>query len=495
MNLKYIRWQFWILGLILLVAGVLRLYHIRQYTEFLGDQGSAAVVIMDWEKTGVPPLAGPTVSTGQKPGPFYYYLIAPVLLLTRFAPESGGVFFSLLGVLATFIIYIVLRRLTNEHIALGTSALFATSPIVVVLSRNMWNPTAIPFFVIILFFVLWRLREKNDTRMIILAGVICGSLMQLHYSNIFTTLASFVFVLFWAVKSKPRTKSLVISVFYFTAGFFFVMLPFLIYEYNHEFRDILDLVSLALSPGKEALGKRAYLGYVGNILARQGQFVLLAAPTIASLVFVILFIGAGIMSFSFWPFTFATWLLAGSLFLPLYDHQLYDHYMLYLLPLPFLLLATVAYHFRKHAPSIFLLVALLYLGALNVFDSDLFRAPKNDIPRLEEAGKEMVKESAGQPYSFTVIQSDSFSDYHYRYELIRLDSKPRDYRDPGYKTLFLICEQKPCPSSFKIAGRHLEAMCFDHHCVGPYPTVDLSQWELKSRKELKMSVLYAFDRK
>ena len=80
---------------ICVLAGFLRLYGIGDHAEFLADQGSAGVVIYDWYKSGEIPLVGPTTSTGQRPGPAYYYLIALPFILSNFNPVVPAIVFAI----------------------------------------------------------------------------------------------------------------------------------------------------------------------------------------------------------------------------------------------------------------------------------------------------------------------------------------------------------------------------------------------------------------
>src|SRR5512135_3394681 len=69
-------WDGWIIA-ILAVAAAVRFWHIGELTEFLGDQGRTMMILSEWVRTGVAPLAGPTTLTGQHLGPMFYYLILP----------------------------------------------------------------------------------------------------------------------------------------------------------------------------------------------------------------------------------------------------------------------------------------------------------------------------------------------------------------------------------------------------------------------------------
>src|SRR5260221_1941213 len=78
--------EFYILAIILLVAAFCRLYRISDYLTFLGDEGRDAIIVRRLLVEGHPPLIGTSTSIGQMYlGPFYYYMMAPALLLATFS--------------------------------------------------------------------------------------------------------------------------------------------------------------------------------------------------------------------------------------------------------------------------------------------------------------------------------------------------------------------------------------------------------------------------
>src|SRR3972149_12190225 len=88
-----------ILGLILILGALLRLYRIGDYMTFLGDEGRDAIIVRRLLVYGDPILIGPGTSIGNMYlGPLYYYMMAPALLLSRFSPVGPAVQIALLGV-------------------------------------------------------------------------------------------------------------------------------------------------------------------------------------------------------------------------------------------------------------------------------------------------------------------------------------------------------------------------------------------------------------
>src|SRR3972149_9953213 len=89
-----------ILGLILILGALLRLYKIDQYMTFLGDEGRDAIIVRRLLVYGDPILVGPGTSIGNMYlGPLYYYLMAPALFLAGFSPVGPALQIAILGII------------------------------------------------------------------------------------------------------------------------------------------------------------------------------------------------------------------------------------------------------------------------------------------------------------------------------------------------------------------------------------------------------------
>ena len=99
----------YILLLFILALGfLLRIYKIKDYIVFLGDEGRDALVtygILHGDLT----LLGPTSSVGGFfLGPIYYYMISPFLWLWGFDPVGPAVMVVLFGIATILLVYIVI---------------------------------------------------------------------------------------------------------------------------------------------------------------------------------------------------------------------------------------------------------------------------------------------------------------------------------------------------------------------------------------------------
>src|SRR3990167_4864482 len=111
--------------LILLVGLFLRLYKIRDYVIFLGDEGRDALVVYNILH-GDLTLLGPTSSVGGFfLGPIYYYFMAPFLWLSNFDPVGPSVMVALFGVATIFLLYRMGLEFFGMKAAVISSFLYA----------------------------------------------------------------------------------------------------------------------------------------------------------------------------------------------------------------------------------------------------------------------------------------------------------------------------------------------------------------------------------
>src|SRR5258706_14058526 len=90
---------------ILILAAFLRLYRIRDYMTFLGDEGRDVLVVYNILH-GHFTLLGPTSSVGGFfLGPIYYYFMAPFLWIFNYDPVGPAVMVGLFGVLTIWFVY------------------------------------------------------------------------------------------------------------------------------------------------------------------------------------------------------------------------------------------------------------------------------------------------------------------------------------------------------------------------------------------------------
>lgn len=174
-----------LLLLIVLLAFVLRLFTLWN-TVLAGD------FEVHWKVAGQIasghnfPLVGPSASIQDSfhLGPFYYYTLALLYILSFGSYQFGIVWFSLINAVTVMLVYLTARIwLTQKH-SLFTAALYATSFYSITIGGFPWNPYLLPpvlFGCIVLFHSIVKGNHKN----IIWLFVLISMGLQLHGSFVF----------------------------------------------------------------------------------------------------------------------------------------------------------------------------------------------------------------------------------------------------------------------------------------------------------------------
>jgi len=146
------------------------------------------------------------------------------------------------------------------------------------------------------------------------------------------------------------------------------------------------------------------------------------------------------------------WGLIGKGLFGLYKKPIYDYYLGFLFPLPFLLMGLFLSSFFKRPLLKFVGIAvILALVILSLYFSHLRTSSNRLVFQTETISDFVLDKTNGKPYNFALL-SKSNSDNAYRY-FFKL--KGRDpvvilppHVDPDRKSvtdqLFIVCENLPC---------------------------------------------------
>src|SRR3989344_2353055 len=197
------RWSLIFLVAILLIASFFRLYRVRDYLVFLGDEGRDALV---WERMIVDhkfTLLGPTASVGGfYLGPIYYYLTLPFVWIWGLDPVGPAYFVAILGIATVYLVYLFGKRYLNSTIGLTAAFLYSFAPLVVRYSRSSWNPNPVPFFTLAGLMLAHEGIKRRKLWLSVLAGICLGILWQLHYLTLILAPVYLVIVLAQIKKSS-----------------------------------------------------------------------------------------------------------------------------------------------------------------------------------------------------------------------------------------------------------------------------------------------------
>ncbi len=466
--------------LILSIAAFFRLYKIRNYMEFQGDEGRDALVaynILHGHLT----LLGPSVSVGGFfLGPVYYYFMAPFLWIFNYDPVGPAVMVALFGIATVLLIYKVGGEFFGRKAGIIASSLYAISPLMIIYSSSSWNPWLLPFFSLLALYTLYKGQIKNKLLFYLATGLFLGIAVQLHYTALFLLPIVFVYVLmgdlFMSRTYKKIIKPLIIKYLILLLGYFIAWLPFLFYEINNGFPNLRAIFNFVLNTGSSGTNFGMFTIFYDVFVNIYGRYVFGAFPPIEYLNFngqpfillTYLFILISIFpSFillinkcvrvwkeknsDFLKYNLLlTWLVLGVGFFSFYRGPFMDQVYVLLFPLPFLLVALLIsflYEYKSRffpqkiikAVSILIFLIIAILNLENVY---IKYQHTDNVGQTESASQFILAKAGGQPFDFALITNPPNYDMAYLYFFTILGNAPVN---SDTNQLFVVCERKCSP--------------------------------------------------
>ena len=353
------KWVITLLVLILALAAFLRLYLISDYMTFLGDEGRDVIVAKDILE-GHLTLLGPRASAGDfYTGPIYYYMMAPFLWLFHYDPVGPAVMVALFGIATVLLLFFVGKDFFNKQTGLIAAALYAVSPLVIRYSHSSWNPNTVPFFSLLIIYIFHKAvtTARIPWRYYFFTGILLGIDIQLHYISLFLAVAIAVSLFFmnWYLNGKPKILQILRYYLEIFVGFLLGFSPFLAFEVRHGFPNLRKIAEFITSD----TGNTGYATYtafyqpIADVFFRTFARLVFAYPApdfypnftliqlqLFGLVCLIVAV-ASIVALvrhnnKFVVILLSIWLLFGVLLFGLYKKPIYDYYLVFLFPLPFL---------------------------------------------------------------------------------------------------------------------------------------------------------------
>lgn len=226
------RTSVFILIIILAIGIYLRFYRISQLSTFLADQAielSGARQILEGKYT----LIGiKTSNSDLHNGAVMYYILAPFLFVFKNHPLAGGVLQSILSILTIFAVFYIGRKFYNNSVGLTASFLIAASSLLVKFSRQTMLANYPLFFsaLHLICLILFLKSKKSKTAINIIIGILCGFMLQIHYSTLSLLISAFIFPFLFLKKKNIFNYFLKLLI-----GFILGFVPMLVFEIRHQF--------------------------------------------------------------------------------------------------------------------------------------------------------------------------------------------------------------------------------------------------------------------
>lgn len=459
--IKQNRREFLAIIFILLLATFLRFYKLDEYMTFLGDEGRDALIIKKILVERDLPFIGPPTSIGNiYLGPLYYYMMTVPMAIFWLNPVSAAAMVALIGVATIGLLYYLARSWFGAKAALLVALLYTVSPVTIIYSRHSWNPNPAPFFALLAVLGFYLARQKRDFRWLLLVGLSLAFIVQMHYLALILLP---IFTAFWIhelvlqFKEKIYHHFILGSLLAFTS-FTLLMLPLVLFDLKHNFANYRALMMF--------FGERettVNLNIINSILRvfpiyrdkLLGHFIGVNNEIITGLL-VILILVPVVMNFSKiknqlfssrfpqWPyFVLGIWLVGSMLGLSLYKQSVYDHYLGFVSPAPYLLLAGLIVSFKHKWLELSILVIVIVLVVLNLQKSPLLSPGGRQLERTQKVAEFIISKSENKPFNFALISKSNY-DAAYQYYLDLYGHKPAVLPDKKTDQLWVVCEDPVC---------------------------------------------------
>ncbi|KKR58750.1 MAG: hypothetical protein UU05_C0002G0008 [Candidatus Curtissbacteria bacterium GW2011_GWA1_40_47] len=441
--------QLTLLILLILVATFFRFWQIGDYVVFLGDEGRDMIVMREIFTQGHLPFLGPTASVGGfYLGPIYYWMAAPFLWAWRFDPVGPSYMIAIFGVLTVLLLYKFLKETAGFWPAILASSLYAIAPLVVRYSRSSWNPNPLPFFSLLMIYLIYLGVTRKKILYFLAAGASFGIAIQLHY---LATILIAIFGLIVITSSNFKRWPVIFLIY--LLGSIITFSPFLIFEIRHgfpNFKTILEFVTRGSTVGYQTKSYSWLISNGGNIFLE--WITGLKGTIITRLAFWILTFSGLFGLVKHWKnyekrliFSIAViWFLGGLAGLRFYKGQVHDYYFGFLFPAPFLLaglvFSTFWYNlFYRLSVVIVTILALIYFSV-----NGFYKTPPNRlINQTETVADFIIQKSNEEQFNFALI-SEHNSDHAYRYFLEFKGYRPVDLETMITNQLLVVCESQQC---------------------------------------------------
>lgn len=453
----------WQILLILAIGAVARLYRIDEFMTFLGDEGRDAIYVRRLLVNFDLILVGPGTSIGNMYlGPFYYYMMAPALLLANYSPAGPAVMVALLGIATIWLVWFVTKEWFGETAAKVASFFFAISPVVITYSRSSWNPNIMPFFALLCIYSVWKVWAKKDWKWLTMVGLTFGIAIQSHYLALLLIIPIFIFWVLAMLESLANgVKKPIVYTLALATIFIGLVSPLIIFDFRHGWRNftamkqffVVRQATVSAKPWKSIpkLPEIANKVVVSVVAGKEKSGSMVTFALFSGLVLLLLFKKE---KYSHEKFTglmvLLVWFVGSVIGLGSYRQEIYDHYYGFIFPAPMMLLGLLVSDALKvaHARKMKWIVAIigvfiLWVFYLNVKNLPIKGNPNRQLQRSIAVAQRINKLSGGEKFNFAVIAERNYEGA-YQYFLEK-DNAPfviidAQRPDTVAEQLFVVCE-------------------------------------------------------
>jgi 4-amino-4-deoxy-L-arabinose transferase-like glycosyltransferase len=461
------------LGLLVLlaVAAALRFVDLPTRGTWDADQGHDLLVLRAFVQDGVVPLLGPPTSIGAfHHGALYYWLLAPVALLSGSDPLAVVAAIAAAGVAAVGVVWWLARAVAGPAAGFAAGGLMAVSASAIEESTFVWNPNLIALSSAVALAAAWRAWTSGRARWWIVVAAAQAVTMHCHVLGAVMLVPLAGFLLADARRRTMATerRQVLLAGAAGLALIAVTYVPLLVHELQSGFAEtnaLVDFVTtdsdadVAPLPVRLAIVWLRVLSWplTGLVTAQPVAAILVAIAIVGILAWRIgaareperraAFAAAAVLAWSGTAVGVISWSLASVV--PGLPN---DHYHAFLDPVVFVVAGLgVAALWRRGIPDRALAaVGVAAIVVLNVAIWPPRVAPDGGYPAAERAAARILQTIEGQPYILEGLPSSKNADA-YGFPLLRLGGRPALHFEAIPNYLVVACDrllepliQAPC---------------------------------------------------
>lgn len=399
-------WQIAIFVAISFLLIFLRWYKLESGLLFYNDMGRDFVVLLNWQESGKPPLLGPQTSVlSYNQSAWYFYFLYPLFLLTKQWAFSSTLTLTVVAISIYGFLAYQTRRDHSIFFAISiTMFLLAIHPQAIYQSRFIWNPSFVPYFLLLGLTAMLKLKNKFDD--LWLAVFWIGVVFAVGFSYSAVPIAVVMFLFLLVAQRQHWLKILSFGII----STFVVMLPMIGFEIRHNFA--LTKLFLEGQTGQQneisfVIKNRKLIEYIfPKLTILQIQFLL--ATFITSI------------GFSFYYFKknkFKSELKSLLFFIPMFVLIILAQYLLpiniekhYIFPLLTLGFFALGLSHKKIAIATALIAFALFVAPPNGINSDFYQPATRTVADMETCYQKFCSNYSESAY--VSMESGVMPGYH-----------------------------------------------------------------------------------
>lgn len=226
--------KFWFIILTCLVAIILRLYKLEELFYFSYDEAIPSFVGKNLYQLHKIPLIGGVTPFGVHLTPYFYWLLAFILVIANLNPIAWGIMSAVFSAVTVFLIYLVGRDFFNKKVGLFAAIIWSFSYLANLYDRHFWALYWGPVLCLATLLSLKRILEGNKRYLILLSIIFIWSISTDPSNLMFILLSVGAYALFKIRVTKKEVYALIVVLL--------SLLPLVFFDLRHNFANTKPVV-------------------------------------------------------------------------------------------------------------------------------------------------------------------------------------------------------------------------------------------------------------